>query len=66
MGKRQDAGDESAALGDQIMSGMAERPFDNPPPAGKVKERPARMSEHELVPGALVAGPERPYSEAGL
>ena len=66
MGERQDTGNDPAALGNQIMRRVAEGPLDNPPPAGKMKERSARMSEHELVPALLVAGSERSYGEACL
>ena len=66
MGERQYAGNDPAALGDQIIGRVAERPLDNPPPSGKMKERSARMGEHELVPSSLVAGSERSYGEAGL
>ena len=41
---------EPAALGDQIIGRVPERPLDNPLPAGKMKERSARMGEDELVP----------------
>src|SRR5205807_5111371 len=55
-----------AALGNQVMRGVAERPLDNPPPTGEMEERSARMSAHELVPTVLVAGSERSYGEACL
>jgi len=61
MGQRQDAAEDPAALGNQVMRRMAEGAFDNPLPTGEMKERPARMSEHELVPALVVARLERSY-----
>ena len=63
MGQRQDTGNDSAALGDQIGRRVAEGAFENPLPTGEMEERSARMSEHELVPALLVTRPEQSYSE---
>ena len=64
MGEGQDASNELATLGQQIVGRVAEGPLDDPPPAGKMEESSARMGEHELVPALLVAGSERSYGEA--
>ena len=64
MGEGQDTSNELATFGQQIMRRVAEGALDNPPPAGKMKESPARMGEHELVPALLVSGSERSYGEA--
>src|SRR5947209_9563775 len=66
MGERQDTGNNPAALGNQVMRAVPEGLLENPPPAGKMEERSARMGEHELVPTVLVAGPERSYDNACL
>jgi hypothetical protein len=66
MGERQNAGNETTALGDQVMGGVVESPFENTPPTGKMKERSARMREHELVPALPIAGAERSYGEVCL
>ena len=66
MGERQDTGNDPAALGNQVMRRVAEGSLENPLPTSKMKERSARMREHELVPALLVAGSERSYGEACL
>ena len=66
MGERQDTGDDAAALGNQVMRRVAEGTLEDPPPTGKMKERSARMPQHELVPALFVAGLERSYGEACL
>jgi hypothetical protein len=66
MGERQDTGNNPAALRNQVIGRMAEGPFEDPLPSGKMKKRSVRVTEHELVPALLVAGSERPYGEACL
>ena len=66
MRQRQHAADDPAALSNQVMRRVTEGPFDDPLPTGEMKERSARVGEHELVPALLVIRPERSYDDTWL
>jgi hypothetical protein len=48
------------------MGAVAKRPLDHSLPPAEVEERAVCAGMDELVPTALVTGPERPYGDRNL
>ena len=65
MGERQHACDFTVFLGQEIERSVAERLFDDAPPARKVEERAVGMAVDEAVPRLLFAGFEHGNDDCG-
>jgi hypothetical protein len=66
LGQRQHADDLVAALGQQVVAGVMEHPFEDLAPAEAMEEARLRAGEHEALPAFAIAGQTRPHADARI